>query len=375
VDAGAYAAKASYPGDSNYNAASGDSLTTFTPGTLTQTAPTFDVESKAGGYTNQLAVTGATGPVTYATDVGNGGSSPLAVSASGVISAGTLPGGTYTVSGTDVDAVGDTGSWTFTLVVPAGCGQVIASSGVAPAVGTKVPFGSTISTGANGSATVQFPDNASLVMSANTSIVCDGSLTNSAGGETSSFSVLTGLFSYVSGLIGKKDPDQINIQYGSGGGGIRGCVVTGAVLPGGKLLVHVIQGTAFVQEPGKPDFDFPPGEGILFDGNSYQETLQLPPGAAALLPRADRPPAVTAVKATAKAKKKPVVRFKLNEAAQLTVHVTHGKRTVATFTARGHAGTNTLSLPRVLRSGSYTVAIDATKDALSSIVTSTLRVP
>jgi hypothetical protein len=144
---------------------------------------------------------------------------------------------------------------------------------------------------------------------------------------------------------------------------------------GGKLLVHVIQGSAFVQEPGKPDFDFPPGEGILVDGSSYRETLQLPPGAAALLPCADRPPAVTAVKATAKAKKKPVVRFKLNEAAQLTVHVTHGKRAVATFTARGHSGTNILSLPRVLGAGSYTVAIDATEHALSSIVTSTLRVP
>ena len=169
------------------------------------------------------------------------------------------------------------------------CGQITESFGDAPAVGTVVSFGQTISTGSDGRAVITLPDNSTLALSENTEIVCDQFLSN---GDTSTWSLLQGLFVYVSGLIGNQDSDQLNIENGGVGVGIRGCVGSVAVLPGGKLLLHVIEGSGFVDLAGKPEFDFPAGEGVLSGGDSYQETLRLPPGAASLIPARDRPPAL-----------------------------------------------------------------------------------
>ena len=227
------------------------------------------------GFVGQLAVTNANnGPVTFATDGGSGASSPVSVSASGEIRAGTLPQGTYTVGGTDSDAAGDTGTWSFTLTVPS-CGQITQSVGHAPAVGTVVNFGQRISTGRDGGAVITFPDNSTVALNENTEFICDQFLN---GGDTSTWSLLKGLFVYVSGLIGKQDHDQLNIETQSAGGccGIRGCVGMAAVLRGGKLLLHVIEGSGFVRFAGRPEFDFPAGEGVLIAGDRYQETLHLP---------------------------------------------------------------------------------------------------
>ena len=86
-------------------------------------------------------------------------SSDVVVTSTGAISsAKALAAGTYTVSGTDSDAAGDTGTWNFTLTVPS-CGVVTESVGQAPAVGMVVNFCQKISTGGGGRVVILFPDN------------------------------------------------------------------------------------------------------------------------------------------------------------------------------------------------------------------------
>jgi hypothetical protein len=85
---------------------------------LVQTSPTTEtVQNTASGVftAGSIAVQNSIGAVTLVTTA----SSPdLTVSASGLIATtGTLSLGTYIDSGTDSDAHGDTGSWSFTLTV------------------------------------------------------------------------------------------------------------------------------------------------------------------------------------------------------------------------------------------------------------------
>jgi alpha-tubulin suppressor-like RCC1 family protein len=84
---------------------------------LAQGAPTSATVAAGAGYTGQLTVNGASGAVTYAETV-SADSTAVMVSSTGVISAApTLAPGTYTVGGTDSDAVASTGTWSFALTV------------------------------------------------------------------------------------------------------------------------------------------------------------------------------------------------------------------------------------------------------------------
>jgi len=87
---------------------------------LTQASPTSasTTTSASSGFTDQLAVSnGGAGSVTYTVQVPATG---IAVSSSGAISiTGTLAAGSYTVSGTDGEANGANGTWSFKLTVAA----------------------------------------------------------------------------------------------------------------------------------------------------------------------------------------------------------------------------------------------------------------
>ena len=87
--------------------------------TLTQTGTATGSVTAGTAFSGQLAVTGATGPVSYLTTSAAG---PVTVSAAGVITApATVPAGVYQLTGTDSDPFGDSGNWAFTLTVtPAG---------------------------------------------------------------------------------------------------------------------------------------------------------------------------------------------------------------------------------------------------------------
>ena len=115
-----------------------------TGGTIKQTSSTSGVTTtgaSASFVIGPIVVDGAVGSVTYATTSSSAG---LNVSKDGVITtSGALAKGSYTVSGTDGDASGDTGAWTYTLTVNAslyvvtfnangGSGTMAAESGSSP---------------------------------------------------------------------------------------------------------------------------------------------------------------------------------------------------------------------------------------------------
>ena len=86
-------------------------------GTLTQGTPTSASVADGAGYSGQLAVTNATGTVSY-TETSSTDSADVVVNSTGAISAATsLAPGTYTVGGGDSDTNGDTGTWSFALTV------------------------------------------------------------------------------------------------------------------------------------------------------------------------------------------------------------------------------------------------------------------
>ena len=85
---------------------------------IVQTSPTMSSTTPAASATyapGSILVTNNSGAVTFTTTVTN---SALSVSTSGAVTTtGTLAVSVYTVSGTDRDTNGDTGTWTFTLTV------------------------------------------------------------------------------------------------------------------------------------------------------------------------------------------------------------------------------------------------------------------
>ena len=115
----------------------------------TPATSTVSVASSAT-FTDQLAVSGETSPVTYAQTTG---SPYLSVSSTGLISTGApLAPGTYTVTGTDETTGGDSGTFVFTLMV----GTVI--QGAPTSALTSVPASATFTdqlavTGASGTVT------------------------------------------------------------------------------------------------------------------------------------------------------------------------------------------------------------------------------
>ena len=87
----------------------------YQPVTLAQAGTTTGSVTAGTAFSGQLAVTGATGPVSYLTTSAAG---PVTVSAAGVITApATVPAGVYQLTGTDSDPLGDSGTWAFTLTI------------------------------------------------------------------------------------------------------------------------------------------------------------------------------------------------------------------------------------------------------------------
>jgi DNA-binding beta-propeller fold protein YncE len=90
------------------------------------TTPTAASIAIGTPYSGQLVTTGGMGTITYTQ---TSGAPDVTVSPSGAIAApGTLPIGSYSADGTDVDANGNTSDWTFTLTVTAETGYRLAAA-------------------------------------------------------------------------------------------------------------------------------------------------------------------------------------------------------------------------------------------------------
>ena len=90
---------------------------TVTANKIIQVAPNTASVPTGKVFTDQLAVSGAHGTVSYAQSTG---APHLTVSSSGKVSApATLVAGVYKAQGAVKDTSGDTGTWSFTLTVVA----------------------------------------------------------------------------------------------------------------------------------------------------------------------------------------------------------------------------------------------------------------
>ena len=120
-------------------------------GPITQAVPTMAVQAPGTASSTQLVVSGNNGATSFvqssATLAG------VSISATGLVTgASTLAVGSYTISGTDSDASGDSGTWTFTLEV--GTAQAaLTVTRVSGTVGTPLTLATS---GGSGTGTVSY---------------------------------------------------------------------------------------------------------------------------------------------------------------------------------------------------------------------------
>jgi len=100
-------------------------------------------------------------------------------------------------------------------------------------IGTPIYEGDIIETENGGAVNIVFIDETSLAVSANAKLAIDEYVFDpESQSGTTDVSVLRGLFVFTSGLIGRDDPDDVNIDTPMGSIGIRGTVIVGNVNTG-----------------------------------------------------------------------------------------------------------------------------------------------
>ncbi|MDD9899840.1 MAG: FecR domain-containing protein [Alphaproteobacteria bacterium] len=121
-----------------------------------------------------------------------------------------------------------------------------------------------ISTGPYARAVILFSDDTELTLSENTSMTVDRYVFDPANPQdnAASYNVLTGAFLYVSGLIAKDKPKNINLKTAYGSIGIRGTAVWGGETTEGYGIL-VTDGAVTVANKGR-SVALSAGEGTTF---------------------------------------------------------------------------------------------------------------
>ena len=115
-------------------------------------------------------------------------------------------------------------------------------------IGTPVYAGDIIETNADGAANIVFIDETNMAVSNNARLAIDDySFDPTTESGTTNFSVLRGVFMFTSGLIGRDDPDDVQIDTPVGSIGIRGTIIAGDINPGGESEITVIEGAIVVK--------------------------------------------------------------------------------------------------------------------------------
>ncbi len=146
-------------------------------------------------------------------------------------------------------------------VSPAGqITEVVGSATIVRADGTKVPAtvgtavfpGDVVETTADGAVNILFADNTTFAISESARLSVDEFHYNASEQEGSSFfSMLQGVFVYTSGMIGKNDPGNVNIETPVGSIGIRGTVVAGDIKPAGQeSQITIVDGAIVLTNQG-----------------------------------------------------------------------------------------------------------------------------
>jgi hypothetical protein len=267
-------------------------------------------------------------------------------------------------------------SWSGTINITVPCGVVTFSEGDAPAVGTVIKQGETVSTGANSRVEITLPDGGFYRLGPSSKMQCSGQSTSTERDRriTDSFKLLLGsMWAGVSSALGGHEFQQ---QEPTIAGGVRGSAFTASVQRNGDILYHVIEGTGFIKVKGKREFDFPAGEGVRFDSDyrAYSLTTAWPAADQALVPATQRPPRLTGVRLVgAHAGKRATLHFTLNQNATVTVQIQRGRHRLLKRTTSARHGARSLVLGALPR-GRYTLMLFATVQKRSSAVQKTFRV-
>lgn len=106
-------------------------------------------------------------------------------------------------------------------------------------LGTHVYQGDIIETSGDGAVNIMFIDETSLAVSEDARMAIDEYVFDpSSSAGVSNFSVLKGVFVYTSGLIGREDPDDVQIETPVGSIGIRGTIIAADVDQGEVTVVE-----------------------------------------------------------------------------------------------------------------------------------------
>jgi FecR protein len=266
-------------------------------------------------------------------------------------------------------------SWTGTIKVSIPCGVVTFSEGDAPAVGTLINPGDIVSTGVKSRVEITIPDGGIYRLGPQSKLQCNGQTTFVPEGRRDNFKLILGsMWAAISDALG--GTHEFVDQGRVAAVGVRGSAFTASVQPGGDVVYHVIQGVGFVRVNGKKEFDFPAGEGVRLNPGygEYTLTTAWPAADQALVPAAQQPPTVTAVRLTgARAGRQSKLHFTLNEKATVTVQIQRGKHRVLTRKAAVGPGARVLTL-KALPKGRYTLTVFATVQKRSAAVQKSFRV-
>ncbi len=252
-------------------------------------------------------------------------------------------------------------NWTGTIKISLPCGVVSSSEGDAPPVGTIVNPGDTVSTGANSRVEITLPDGSVYQLAPNSSMQCDGQTTfaQNPRGIADEFKLLLGhIWAATTSAVGG-DHEFVEPAGSEASPGVRGSAFTASIGADGRMFFHVIEGTGFVRIAGRPQFDFPAGEGVSIQGSHYVLTMSWPAADQTLVPVGQLPPGLTRVRLLgARAGNRATLRFRLSENATVTVQIQRGRRRVLNRRAAAWRGTDSIKLTALPR-GRYTLTLFA----------------
>ncbi len=151
-----------------------------------------------------------------------------------------------------------------TIIQVVGHDEVIRADGthITAAAGMPLYQGDVVETSKTGALNILFSDHTTFAVSENARMSIDKYIYNSEHHTGSTFfSMLQGMFVYTSGLIGKTEPGNVNIETPVGSIGIRGTVIAGHILPTGQPSdITIVNGAIAVTN----------GAGTVNMSNSFQ---------------------------------------------------------------------------------------------------------
>lgn len=113
---------------------------------------------------------------------------------------------------------------------------------------TEIFQGDIVETSTGGAINIVFSDESSFAISSNARMTIDEYVYDPAAqsGETN-VSILRGIFVFTSGLIGRDDPDDVQIDTPVGSIGIRGTTIAGTINPDGESQITVVEGAIVIR--------------------------------------------------------------------------------------------------------------------------------